>query len=218
MITVELITGRQLLKLIHVSDLEVQLFVELIAEPDKEPVLVENVIGDFFTGVEVYFIVENKKECFGVEKCMVQRYHQVKQVPETVVELIAILQFIRSDFPVEPLFEPDPLLGLEALLAARPQNLLPEPVFGPDGMQPGGGKTARVGVADRQPYVVFDEVRYPGPDELGRPAIEEIGPSGMYIQPEAPFVRQPGLIEIPQPCLALVVYLFLGGRKTGNKA
>lgn len=51
---------RQLLKNIHVPNLNVIVSTELIAESCKKPVLVEIIIYDLLTSVDVHLVIQNE--------------------------------------------------------------------------------------------------------------------------------------------------------------
>jgi hypothetical protein len=54
------VSGRKLLKEIHISELQVVCFVSLVTESKKKPVLIEIVVDYFFSKIHMHFVVKNK--------------------------------------------------------------------------------------------------------------------------------------------------------------
>ena len=60
MIASVFVSGRQLLKHVHVAKLQIIMFVHMIGKSDKKPVLVEVIINNLFPEIDMHFIVDNK--------------------------------------------------------------------------------------------------------------------------------------------------------------
>ena len=54
------VTRRQLLKNIHVSYLYVIMRIQMISESGKKTVLIKVIVHNFFTGINMYIITQNK--------------------------------------------------------------------------------------------------------------------------------------------------------------
>ena len=54
------ITRSQLLKNIHITKLQVIVFVDMVIETEKKPVLVKVIIDDLLSKIYMHFIIYNK--------------------------------------------------------------------------------------------------------------------------------------------------------------
>lgn len=125
MVAVEMIAGRQLLKLIHIAHLKVEPFCKLIAHSNKEPVLVKKVVGDLLSCIDMNFIVECEKYCVRFYIGPVYRYHQVQKIPKPKIKIRPILEFVLGNFSVKTFFYSNPLLGMQSFISGGPKYLLP---------------------------------------------------------------------------------------------
>ena len=57
------ITCCQLLKYIHITKLEIILLIDMIGKAHEETVLIEIIIDNLFSEVDMNFIVYHKREC-----------------------------------------------------------------------------------------------------------------------------------------------------------
>ena len=58
--TLIIITAGQLLKNVHISKLQLIVFVDVVMKPRKEPVLVKIVVDDLFAEIDKYLIGKDK--------------------------------------------------------------------------------------------------------------------------------------------------------------
>jgi hypothetical protein len=57
-----LVSCSELLELVHVSKLQVIVGVSMETEANKQSILIKVIIYDFFTCIDMDFIIENKRE------------------------------------------------------------------------------------------------------------------------------------------------------------
>lgn len=180
-VAVKVTTGRQLLELVHIANLDIESPGKLITQPKEKPVLIEDVVGDLFSCIDMYLIIESEEYGIRLNVIPVQGQHQVKQVAEAEIEVESFLKLIIRDFLIKSLFHSNPLLGLQTLGTASPKDLLPQPVFGTHRVESYGGIASCIRIANRKPEVIVGIVGDTRSDNLCRPAVEKISSPGMKI-------------------------------------
>ena len=85
-----LITGSQLLKQIHISKLERIVFSEVVVEPNKQSILVEIIVYDLLSKVDMQLIIEDPIECTFVIQFPGEwpLYHEI--IPDPEIEIVAV--------------------------------------------------------------------------------------------------------------------------------
>lgn len=111
----------QLLKNIHVPNLNVIVRTELITESSKKPVLVEIIIYNLLTCVDVHFIIQNEGPAFRSKGVFGQGERGKKVIPHSPVKIMPVRQFIIAfNLSPEPFFEPDILHQPYLLIVSMP--------------------------------------------------------------------------------------------------
>jgi hypothetical protein len=71
-----LVSGRQLLEEVHITKLNVIVLIQEIVEPGKKTVLIEIVIHDSFTEIDVNLIIDHPRYCtFFILLCSHRNLH-----------------------------------------------------------------------------------------------------------------------------------------------
>ena len=70
-VTVKMVSGRQLLKLVHVANLHIKPFCKLVTKSHKKAVLIKHIISDLLAGIDMDFVIEGKEKRFRFYKISV---------------------------------------------------------------------------------------------------------------------------------------------------
>ncbi|GAB4491671.1 MAG: hypothetical protein OHK0019_12210 [Saprospiraceae bacterium] len=186
--------------------MELGVTVHLKDQPGKKAVLVKHVVGDVFSKIDKNFIIDKKLQTARLKTFYCNRQKQGKVVADAPVEIVAVGQFaVAQYFPAKTLLQPSPLHKPCLSPAHEPLHLLPGAVFGlRNVLVTFGGEMMDVCVGRRQPDVVGEVEGWPHTDDkLRRLAHEIVFQPKMRIKPQAPPVRQAGLVEKSEPGLLL---------------
>jgi hypothetical protein len=120
----------QLLKYIHIPELEIIGCGRMKIEASEKPVLVEIIVHDLFAEIHMQFIVQHKGNRSRREGFLSQRDVEEEIIPQFPIVIITVCEvIIVRNFVPELFFQPDPLHQPEPRVFGMPLQLLPDPVF-----------------------------------------------------------------------------------------
>ena len=67
MITPVTVACRQLLKYIHIPELQVIMLIDMVIKSQEEPVLIKIIIDDLFAEIDMHFIIHHKRQSIGLK-------------------------------------------------------------------------------------------------------------------------------------------------------
>jgi hypothetical protein len=122
---------RQLLKHIHVPELQVIMFVHMIIKPEKKTVLIKVIVYDLFTEIDMHFIIDYKRKGAGLKSFFTQGKLRKEIIPHSEIKNVSICQCILIQYfsPV-PFLEAKPLHQSYLIIPGVPLQLLPGALFG----------------------------------------------------------------------------------------
>jgi hypothetical protein len=119
-----LVAGGQLLKYIQVPELQTGVLAEKIIKTGEKTVLVKIIIHDLVAEIDHQFIIQYKSKWPFLVSFFGYGYLEEKIIPEPVIKIISIRQFISIfNLATPSFFQPDPLHHPDPGVVGMPLNL-----------------------------------------------------------------------------------------------
>jgi hypothetical protein len=216
----ELVASGQLLKQVHVAQLQVVVCGGIEFKPDKKAVLIEVVVHDPFAQVDVHFIVHYCRKRMRTGAFAGERDFIKDVIADPVVKMVAFCQSgIVADLSAVSLFEAYPLHQAGVRVLGVPLQLLPGAVLRlRDVLVAFCRKMVDVGVTGGGFRNIVNVIGKAEPRNALRQVLRKVFfRAQVQVGPNAELIGKTGLIEISEPQLFYIRYCLCGLRVCGRQ-
>lgn len=193
----------------QVPEMSIQLRSKLVTDPREKSVLIEVIVNDVLSGVDVNFITKKQKRCFRFQRSSLEGNGERKVIAKPPVKNVFSRKFTILNLSPETLLNAKSLRNVKTLSLLQPLQLLPRPVFWniSDSLLT---ITGSISVPGSNANLVARIVDVTDTDDgKGFFFYELIGPPEVHISPNARFRCKTRLIKVSDPRLFSFPDLFL---------